>query len=541
MSHAEPTGEMQDGGAFEIGSADPTMTERAGRTFRRAALDLGRMLRREVPPFPPEFLLGTGSSDHQCEAFDSRYPDVWDVWEAAHPAGLPGVVPYVARGRATDFWRRYAEDVALARALGCNAFRFSIAWSRVEPEPGAFSEESLRHYRALAESICAAGMEPIITLMHFVWPKHVEDRGGLRAAQFPSWFEAYTARVRDALGDLCRYWITINEPNALLFGYLKPFWLHHYAWPPGLPPEADDDESMRATAEVIRNLFLANRAARLVLRTGPGGERRLISANSYYLGLPTRLWRLPFPLMHWVDWRATSEKGWAEEDWALVQGRIVLRDPPKLTGADAKPTILGGLASVSRNAARAIGVGKVFAVLSSFTASNWWQLGLAGRLPDFLCPPECIGQQDYVAFDYYFGTQFLGSIGHLLDVVERRYDRAPIWPGGLGDALRYFAAMFPDLPLFVIENGFAGHHSQVQRARHLRRHIREVQRARADGLRVVGYLAWSLTTNREWGLPAGPQSDFGLYYIDLDGDPTLTRHRTPVASAYEHIVRHRRA
>jgi beta-glucosidase/6-phospho-beta-glucosidase/beta-galactosidase len=499
------------------------------------------MVRPEPAPFPPEFLLGTGCSDHQCEAFDPRYPDVWDVWEAAHPADVPGIVPYVARGRATDFWNRYAEDIALARGLGCSAFRFSIAWARVEPEPGRFSDEHLQHYRRLAEVVRAAGMEPIITLLHFVWPKHVEDRGGLRAAEFPGWFEAYAGRVRDALGDLCRYWITINEPNALPFGYLKPFWMRHYAWPPGLPPEAEEDESMRATAEVIRNLFLGHRAARRALRAGPGGEQRLVSANSYYLGLPTHLWRLPFPLMQWVDWRATSEKGWAEEDWAMVEGRIALRSPPRLTGAHAKPALLGGLAAVSRRVARAIGVGKVFAVLSSFTASNWWQLGMRGRLPEFLCPSECVGQQDFVAFDYYFGTQFVGRIGSLMDVVERRYDRAPIWPGGLSDALHYFAKMFPNLPIFVIENGFAGHPSEVDRARHLRRHIREVQRARADGLRLIGYLAWSITTNREWGLPTGPHADFGLYHIDLDGDPDLVRHRTPVASAYEHIVRHRRA
>ena len=66
--------------------------------------------------------------------------------------------------------------------------------------------------------------------------------------------------------------------------------MERYAWPPGLPPEAnqDEDESMRATAEVIRNLFLANREARLALRAGSGGERRLVSANGYYLGLPDR-------------------------------------------------------------------------------------------------------------------------------------------------------------------------------------------------------------------------------------------------------------
>jgi hypothetical protein len=325
--------------------------------------------------------------------------------------------------------------------------------------------------------------------------------------------------------------------------------MREYAWPPGLPPEDDSETSMRATAEVIRNLFLAHRAARLALRAGPGGEQRLVSANSYYLGLPTHFWKLPFPLMQWVDWRATSEKGWAEEDWALVEGRIVLRPELGRPGRRASnrprahvgPLLIAALAALSRRVAAMFGEARTFAGLSSFTASNWWQLGMRGRLPEFLCPRECVGQLDYVAFDYYFGTQFVGRIGTLLDVIERRYDRAPIWAAGLGDALRYFAKLFPGLPLFIIENGFAGRHTELARARHLRQHLRQVQCALADGLDIMGYLAWSLTTNREWGLPSGPHADFGLYHVDLDGDPTLTRHRTPVAGTYQTIIHHRLA
>ena len=166
---------------------------------------------------------------------------------------------------------------------------------------------------------------------------------------------------------------------------------------------------------------------------------------------------------------------------------------------------------------------------------------MRGRLPEFLCPRECIGQLDFVAFDYYFGTQYLAKMGTLLDVLERRYDRAPIWAAGLGDALRYFAGMFPGLPLFVIENGVAAGRDDPRRARYLRDHIREVQRARQAGINVIGYLAWSLTTNREWGLQAGPHGDFGLYHIDLDSDPELLRHQTGAARAYQAIINRRTA
>lgn len=183
---------------------------------------LRRLLPHRPSPLPPTFLFGTGTSDHQCEAFDPRFPDVWDIWEANHPLRHPGQTCCVPRGLATDFWNRYPEDVELARALGCTAFRFSIAWARVEPAPGQFSDVALAHYCRLVDAVRAAGMEPVVTLMHFVWPQHVEERGGLRAAEFPVWFGAYAARVREALGDRVRYWITINEPNALVLGTQSP-------------------------------------------------------------------------------------------------------------------------------------------------------------------------------------------------------------------------------------------------------------------------------------------------------------------------------
>jgi beta-glucosidase/6-phospho-beta-glucosidase/beta-galactosidase len=514
------------------------MTQRSASITRRPppVARLRRLLPHRLARLPADFLFGTGTSDHQCEAFDPRYPDVWDTWEASHELRHPGQTCCAPRGRATDFWNRYSEDVNLARRLGCRAFRFSIAWARVEPTPGQFSDEALGHYRRLVDTIVAAGMEPVVTLMHFVWPQHVEERGGLRAPQFPEWFGAYAARVRDVLGDTVRYWITINEPNALLFGYLKPFWLDQYAWPPGLPAGSDDAESMRATAEVIRNLFRANRAGRLALREGPGGAGRLVSANSYYLGLPNRLFGLPIPLMKMVDRQARSEHGWSEEDWVLREGRIVLH--PHLAAAvppSASPwlRLLQRVTGVYANA-------KIFATLFSFIGANWWQLGLKGDLPEFLCPRECRGQLDYVAFDYYFGTPLLHNVGHLLDVIERRYHTAPIWSGGLYDALTYFQGMFPTLPVFVIENGVPGVAMSVQRARYFRDHVREVQRARERGVNVIGYLAWSLTTNVEWGLQHGPAADFGLYHIDLATDPELRRRPTPASVTYRAIVQRRR-
>src|SRR5690348_12612244 len=97
--------------------------------------------RHSRTPLPAHFLFGVATADHQCEAYDPSREDVRDVWER-----LRGLTP---RGQATDFWNRFGEDAALAQWLGCRAFRFSIAWSRVEPRPGEYDQAAIEHYREL--------------------------------------------------------------------------------------------------------------------------------------------------------------------------------------------------------------------------------------------------------------------------------------------------------------------------------------------------------------------------------------------------------
>ena len=385
-------------------------------------------------------------------------------------------------------------------------------------------------------------MEPVVTLMHFVWPQHVEDRGGLRAPEFPAWFGEYAARVRDALGDRVRYWITINEPNALLFGYLKPFWLDQYAWPPGLPAGSDDAESMRATAEVIRNLFLANRSARLALASGPGGERRLVSANSYYLGLPNRLFYLPIPLMKLVDRRARSEKGWSEEDWVMREGRIVLHPrlaadapPPASPMAATDPAPRPAASRAATNAPRSSPPS------SRSSAPTGGSSACTATCPSSSARRECVGQLDYVAFDYYFGTPLLHNVGHLMDVIERRYHTAPIWSGGLYDALLYFQGMFPKLPVFVIENGVPGVSTSVAPRPLLPR-----PRPRGPASPRQGRQRDRLPGLEPDHQPrVGPAARPGRRLRPLPhrhaGDPDLTRRPTPASVTYRAIVQRRRA
>jgi hypothetical protein len=181
---------------------------------------------------------------------------------------------------------------------------------------------------------------------------------------------------------------------------------------------------------------------------------------------------------------------------------------------------------------------RIFAAFSTIVSTNWWYLGLDGKLAGFLCPPYCIGKLDFVGLDYYWGIRSIGlsQIAHVFAASEQKYASAPVWPQILRQTLRQHARMFPGKPIAVIENGSVDVADKIARDVYLERHIGEVQRACAEGVPVIAYLCWAITSNREWGLKFDSNSDFGLYYIDLDGDAELTRHVTKSASAYAKII-----
>jgi len=441
---------------------------------------------------------GVATADHQCEAFDPRYPDIRDTWERG-----PGQTP---RGRATDFWNRFEEDVQLAAGLGCTMFRFSVSWARVEPEPGVFNQEALDHYRDLASAVRGAGMEPMVTLLHYVWPLHVDPL----AEDFPHRFAAYTDKVVKAMGQRVRWWITINEPSELVFGYLKPWWQHGYRMPPGLPLTATSHQQMESCARLMRNLFRGHRDVRRVIKHHQPAA--MVGANPLLLGVPAWLQRL-------VDWRAGRINTFEQ---MTGHGKQAAR---RTRAKRAMERMLGPLP-------------RILTFLPTILAADWWNLGMAGRLAHFLCPADCAGQMDFVGFDYYWGirTFELRGFQRLLDAGMGRFERAPVWPAALGDMLRRYAKLFPRLPIVVVENGCVSVADGVERAEYLERHVREVEEARASGIPIAAYLVWSITSNREWGLPFSPHTDFGLYHVDLDGDSELKRRPTRAAEVYRRLI-----
>jgi beta-glucosidase len=201
--------------------------------------------------FPSSFLFGTATSATQIEG----RCETSDWVRFAREAGRikHGDRPDVA----CDSWRRWREDIALQRELGMGAYRMSVEWARIEPRAGEIDRDALDEYRKMLGGLRDAGIEAMVTLHHFTLPTWLADRGGLLAEGFVERFARFAKVVIDALGDACRLWVTINEPNILA--------AHSYllgAWPPAM-----------------KSPQLAWRAQRVLLRAHDAAYRALKDAR----------------------------------------------------------------------------------------------------------------------------------------------------------------------------------------------------------------------------------------------------------------------
>lgn len=369
-------------------------------------------------PLPPGFIWGVSTSGYQSEG--GNVDSNWDRYNAATPS-------QDRYGRSVDFRHRYREDVALASDLGINTFRIGINWARVEPRKGEFDGTELAYYDDLILAMKQAGIAPLLTLDHFVYPGWVADQGAWTNPQTCTDFVAFSRRIAERYHADVKLWLTFNEAAFFIlieWKYRKLKW---------------------AGVRLMR--------------------KHLIDAH-----------RQIYDLIHALDAGAT------------VTSNIVW-------------------------------------------AGEGFRSRLLQRFTDWLFVDGIADKMDCIAFDYYYH----GVSDALLK--GRMWD-ARLDPSGLGRALKTLARRYRKLPVLIAENGMPTLNAQaradgVKREDVLRDSIYWTQRAHADGIKVIGYLYWSLTDNFEWG-HYGPR--FGLYSVDVLQDPALRRVPTAAVAAYREII-----
>jgi beta-glucosidase len=164
---------------------------------------------RPDPAFPAGFLWGAATAGHQIEGNDAN-SDFW-LLENIKPSLFAEPV-----GDACNSFAMWREDLDIARAIGLNAYRFSLEWSRIEPEPGQFSIAMLDHYKAIVDGCRERGLQPVVTFSHWTVPIWFAAKGGWTNPESPDLFARFCDRAaRHLAGGIARA-ITLNEPNGLV-------------------------------------------------------------------------------------------------------------------------------------------------------------------------------------------------------------------------------------------------------------------------------------------------------------------------------------
>jgi len=447
--------------------------------------------------FPADFTWGAATASYQIEGAatqDGRGPSIWDTFSRT-----PGRVRGGDTGDvACDHYHRYREDVALMRDLGLAAYRFSVAWPRVQPTgSGPVNAAGLAFYDRLVDELLAAGITPWATLYHWDLPQPLEDAGGWPVRDTALRLAEYVDVVTAALGDRVKHWITLNEPwVSSMLGYVAG--VH-------APGRGDPALALPSTHHLLLGHGLA---VPVVRRNVPGAQ----------VGITLNL----------SDITAAGDDP-ADVDAARrvdgTQNRLFL--DPVLRGA-YPADVLEDLAAVGPTDAVRDGDLEVIGVPTDFLGLNYYfgfEVAAAGA---------AAGSPTGAAYPTAPEATF----------VDRGRPRTAMgWevePAGLAALLRRLHAEYPGTAIVITENGSAwpdevdptGAVHDPQRVDYLLGHLAACRDALADGVPLRGYFAWSLLDNFEWA--EGYAKRFGLVHVDYD-----TQRRTVKDSgrAYAEVVR----
>jgi len=229
--------------------------------------------------FPQGFLWGTATAAHQVEGQNKN--NNWVAWE-----NEPGRIHQGQKaGLACDWWNgRWKEDLANAAQSGQNAHRFSIEWSRIQPDVNTWDDNAIQKYRTMIIGMREMGLEPMLTLHHFTDPLWIYEKGGWENKETIEYFSAYVEFAVRALKDIVNFWVTINEPAVYTVGgYLGG----------GFPPGKND---LSIAYTVLSNLVKGHAAAyHTIHKLQPDAQVGI--AKQYRAMAPSRAW---FPPDRWI-------------------------------------------------------------------------------------------------------------------------------------------------------------------------------------------------------------------------------------------------
>lgn len=424
--------------------------------------------------WPKNFLWGSATAAFQVEG--NNAPSNWSMWEnATDEHGKPRIHKGQKSGAACDHYNLFRQDLkSAAEDLGITSYRFSLAWSRIEPEMGVFNEDAIQHYNEVIDACLENDIEPMITLHHFSHPLWFEEMGSFEKEENIDIFLRFSEKVFRAYSDRVKYWCTHNEcgPFATMGWGLGVF-------PPGV-------KSIRRMGAVLLNLMRSHTKVYHHLKALPNGQDVQIGlVKNIFQFDPWHRWN---PI-HWYICRFMDE----------VYNESIIR------------TIRDG----------------------QFSISNGPLFKMNVDLPDAKGATDFIGLNYYSnllmnirrGMDASSGPPFTpwGRPGQIMtDFPYTTY------PEGFYRALKRIATL--DKPIFVTENGIPDNIDD-RRQDWIERYLYAMNKCIQEGIDVRGYQYWTLLDNFEWA--EGFDMRFGLYEVNFE---TQERTLRPSTQAYRKII-----
>ena len=435
--------------------------------------------------FPRDFLWGCATSAYQIEGSplaDGAGPSIWHRFTRT-----PGLVRDGDSGDvACDHYRRYRDDVALMHQLGLNAYRFSIAWGRVQPEGrGRVNPAGLDFYERLVDALLEAGIQPMATLYHWDLPAALDDRGGWLNPDIADWFADYASAVYRRLDGRVKLWATLNEPWVVTDGgYL------HGALAPG-----------------HRNRFEAPLASHQLMRAHGAAVKAYRAEGRHQIGLVVNI-EPKYPATDSAADYAATRRADAYMNRQYLDPALLGRYPHEMREifGEAWPEWPARDFELIRQPLDFIG-------LNYYTRS-------VTRHDDAAWPLRASGVRQPQATYSETGWE--------------------VFPQGLTDTLNWIRERYGNPPLYITENGSAFYDppafdgevlADPLRTDYLDKHLRATHAAIAQGCDVRGYFAWSLLDNFEWSL--GYSKRFGIVHVDF---ATQQRRLKTSAQRYAEII-----
>jgi len=453
------------------------------------------------------FLWGVATSAYQAEGGYNGPGQPQTNWAEAEKRG-----DVAKTGAAVEFWTRYPEDFASCEKMGLNAFRLGVDWTRLEPERGKFNDAALSQYAAILNSCRAHGMEPVVTLHHFTHPAWLGPDAWLQP-DTPELFAAHIRRVMEKLTPLLstplRWFITINEPNMLV--------LNTYL---GRQFPAKGHSGFKNCILAYNQLLRAHLLAYNAIHDFYSREKLpppRVTFNNYCSDL------------YWsdkvlLDIMSAPERGIPRNE---LRGYIHACDDAFSRAFNA--------AKIPLHKDLPYYFGALMKRVSKWFGERAFHPEGFSPLLDAIYAAPRQRNFDYIGLDYYdpfaahafrlpvwWDHEFKNKSWRewMLNSVTSKWWDWRVLPRGLHFFCKHYAEDF-ERPVLIAENGMAlrrkadnshtRRRDKMTRSRFLRLHIHEIQRMRAEGIPLIGYLHWSLFDNYEWG---SYTPRFGLFAIN---------------------------